>query len=350
MAKFPREEIGYKKLYGSLDLDRELGIEWPEIERPTRDATVCLRAEAVPRAGRTLDEYDEKFCREQNLSEERLLGALGSLDGEFERYLFERLDRIDPVSCDDAFCDVCGDCDESDGNRLFACNGCAIAVHQECYGILEPVGKFWFCAKCLFYGEDGRCFLCTNENGILKRTTDLRWVHAVCAVLHPSLFFANPSSKEPVDVSDWKRRRGECGCCSARSDTLIRCTYFKCSRRYHASCAAESLYCDLNNQCVYCPQHDFSADRKMIISRRKLVRHRSSYPLLDSAVFVRKASRLTEPTETAFARIVKTEPFDVAGTNSQDPEIVEYWAAKRRAFGTHFRSIFLYINHINRNE
>lgn len=349
MAKFPREEISYKKLYKSLDLDRDLGIEWQEIARPSREGTIELgTCVPVERRCRTLDEFDESFCRERSLDESLFLEALEALDQGFTRFLFGRLDQVRPVSSPGQPCDICGGTDQEEGNTLLTCTGCAVAVHQECYGVPEPVWRFWFCSKCLFYDEEGSCFLCNNKNGVLKRTTDLRWVHAVCAILNPSLSFANLSFKDPVDTGGLRKCRGRCGCCSLESETLIRCAYFKCRRRYHASCASERLYCDLNNKCVYCLEHDFSLDSKMIISRRKLLSHRSSYPLLEHDVFIRKTGRLTAPVETMFSQIVRTAPFDVDKAGSHGADVTEYWIAKRKAFGTSFSDIFLYVNYLNK--
>ncbi len=45
-------------------------------------------------------------------------------------------------------CDICGDGASDGDDRIVYCDGCNVAVHQECYGIRRIPSGYWFCAAC----------------------------------------------------------------------------------------------------------------------------------------------------------------------------------------------------------
>jgi hypothetical protein len=45
-------------------------------------------------------------------------------------------------------CDVCGAYNSVSGDLMVYCDGCEVAVHQWCYGILEIPEDSWFCDAC----------------------------------------------------------------------------------------------------------------------------------------------------------------------------------------------------------
>jgi hypothetical protein len=121
----------------------------------------------------------------------------------------------------EALCAVCGQGESAPPNEIVFCEQCAVAVHQECYGVrVIPTGPWW-CQPCAYTrqrlgpaapppaplpgepagrGHPGvRCALCPGRTGALKRATAAgpdqapRWVHVFCAQWMPG---TNPGKGE----------------------------------------------------------------------------------------------------------------------------------------------------------
>ncbi|RYZ76283.1 MAG: hypothetical protein EOP04_32245, partial [Proteobacteria bacterium] len=66
----------------------------------------------------------------------------------------------------DSKCSICDDGDCENANAIIFCDGCDLAVHQECYGVpFIPEGQ-WFCRKCKEIGRGTpTCIFCPNIEG-----------------------------------------------------------------------------------------------------------------------------------------------------------------------------------------
>ncbi|ODQ81476.1 hypothetical protein BABINDRAFT_6173 [Babjeviella inositovora NRRL Y-12698] len=144
---------------------------------------------------------------------------------------------------EDQCCAVCFERDCDNANAIVFCDGCNIAVHQECYGVaFIPEGQ-WLCRKCMIYSHQSlgvACAFCPSRTGAFKQTDTGLWGHVLCAVWIPELYFANPVYVEPIEGIDaiprsrWKLN---CYVCKQPGGACIQCLKPSCFLAYHATCA-----------------------------------------------------------------------------------------------------------------
>ncbi|CAG2053344.1 unnamed protein product [Timema podura] len=179
-------------------------------------------------------------------------------------------------------CCVCSDERGWAENPLVYCDGqgCTVAVHQACYGIVTvPTGP-WFCRKCESQERAARvrCELCPSRDGALKRTDNGGWAHVVCALYIPEVRFGNVTTMEPImlQLIPQERFSKVCYICEeqgkggkATVGACMQCNKSGCKQQFHVTCAqALGLLCEeagnyLDNvkYCGYC-QHHYSKLKK----------------------------------------------------------------------------------------
>ena len=156
-------------------------------------------------------------------------------------------------------CCVCLDETGWPDNQLVYCdgNGCTVAVHQACYGIISVPEGSWFCKRCESQERQVRlkCELCPSKDGALKRTDNSGWAHIVCALYIPEVKFGNNSTMEPIRIAEvpYERFQKSCYICEDKGDSMnakgkgacISCHYPSCRRSFHVTCAQSSrLLCE----------------------------------------------------------------------------------------------------------
>jgi NuA3 HAT complex component NTO1 len=141
----------------------------------------------------------------------------------------------------DSKCAVCDDGDCENANAIVFCDGCDLAVHQECYGVpYIPEGQ-WLCRKCQLIGRGiPTCIFCPNTEGAFKQTNSSRWAHLLCAIWIPEVSLGNPSLMEPVnDVEKVPKSRWKLACyiCRQKMGACIQCSNKNCFTAFHVTCA-----------------------------------------------------------------------------------------------------------------
>jgi len=141
----------------------------------------------------------------------------------------------------DTKCAICDDGDCENSNAIVFCDGCDLAVHQECYGVpFIPEGQ-WLCRKCQLVGRGSvNCIFCPNIEGAFKQTTTSKWSHLLCAIWIPEVSIGNPSLMEPItDIEKVPRSRWKLHCyiCRQRMGASIQCSNKHCFVAFHVTCA-----------------------------------------------------------------------------------------------------------------
>lgn len=143
----------------------------------------------------------------------------------------------------DSKCAICDDGDCENANAIVFCDGCDLAVHQECYGVpYIPEGQ-WLCRKCQLVGNSRpSCIFCPNEGGAFKQTNNSKWAHLLCANWIPEVTIGNPSLMEPItDVEKVpaSRWRLTCYICKQAMGASIQCSDGRCYEAFHLTCARQ---------------------------------------------------------------------------------------------------------------
>ncbi|KAJ3538799.1 hypothetical protein NM688_g6469 [Phlebia brevispora] len=210
-----------------------------------------LESELAVQVEYDMDEQDQ--CWLDALNVERRAKDLGSVPYEVFEIVMDRLEKewFDltknipkpdlAMPSEDSTCAICDDSEGENTNAIVFCDGCNLAVHQDCYGVpYIPEGQ-WLCRKCTVSPENPvSCILCPNEGGAFKQTVQGEWVHLLCAIWVPETRVANDVFMEPVtgvDKISKQRWKLKCSICDIREGACIQCTKTSCFLAFHATCA-----------------------------------------------------------------------------------------------------------------
>ncbi|KAL3235031.1 NuA3 HAT complex component NTO1 [Nakaseomyces bracarensis] len=147
----------------------------------------------------------------------------------------------------DQACAVCDGTISTTTNAIVFCDGCDIAVHQECYGIVFiPEGQ-WLCRRCFISrNKQVNCVVCPSSTGAFKQTHTGSWAHVLCALWMPELNFANLHYMEPIEGVEYiskSRWKLVCYICKLRTGACIQCSNKNCFSAFHVTCAKRAGLC-----------------------------------------------------------------------------------------------------------
>ncbi|RKF72772.1 Subunit of the NuA3 histone acetyltransferase complex [Golovinomyces cichoracearum] len=152
----------------------------------------------------------------------------------------------------DSKCAICDDGDCENTNAIVFCDGCDLAVHQECYGVpFIPEGQ-WLCRKCQLIGRGvPTCIFCPNTDGAFKQTNASKWAHLLCAMWIPEVSLGNHTFMEPImEVEKVPKTRWKLSCylCNQRMGACIQCGNKSCYQAFHVTCARRArLFLKMKN-------------------------------------------------------------------------------------------------------
>ncbi|KAK9451812.1 PHD-zinc-finger like domain-containing protein [Limtongia smithiae] len=142
---------------------------------------------------------------------------------------------------DESRCAICDDGECENSNAIVFCDGCNVAVHQDCYGVpFIPEGQ-WFCRRCMAGVRRGvGCIFCPSHAGAFKQTDTGAWAHLLCALWIMEVGIGNTVYMEPIEgVSRVPRQRWKLVCyiCKQKQGACIQCTNKSCYSAFHVTCA-----------------------------------------------------------------------------------------------------------------
>ncbi|KAI0294314.1 hypothetical protein B0F90DRAFT_1757461 [Multifurca ochricompacta] len=215
-----------------------------------------LEAELAVQVEYDMDEQDQDWL--DALNAERKKEQLDKISYEAFEIVMDRLEKewFDltknipkpdlALPSEDSTCAICDDSEGENTNAIVFCDGCNLAVHQDCYGVpYIPEGQ-WLCRKCTVSPENPvSCFLCPNEGGAFKQTVHGEWVHLLCAIWIPETRVANEVFMEPitgVERISKQRWKLKCSVCDIREGACIQCSKNSCFLAYHVTCARKEKF------------------------------------------------------------------------------------------------------------
>ncbi len=230
-----------------------------------------------------MDEQDFVWLKQWN-DERRTTGLVRIAEDDFE-YCMDRLEKYwfnltkayqkwhsiieDSGSPEDYACEICGDGETTSTNLIVMCDGCDLAVHQDCYGVVHIPEGPWLCRRCYVGGEsNAHCALCPWPDGALKQTTDPKrpWAHLICAHYLPNEnSILNPAFQEPIEVKHLNGERANLTCiyCRRKAGAPIQCYQKTCHLAFHPLCARKAgALIDHSKQSGLCWKHSVGERRE----------------------------------------------------------------------------------------
>ncbi|OXG22935.1 NuA3 HAT complex component NTO1 [Cryptococcus neoformans Ze90-1] len=229
--------------------------DFSDFERPEHYIRYIepIESELAVQVEYDMDEQDQAWLDTYNA--ERKKDQCGPISYEVFEIIMDKLEKEwfnlskripqpqQQLAPEDSKCSICDDGEGENSNAIVFCDGCNLAVHQDCYGVpYIPEGQ-WLCRKCTVSPENPvSCIFCPNEGGAFKQTTTGQWAHLLCAIWIPETTLGNSIYMEPVESVElvpkgrWKL---VCSLCKERVGACIQCENRNCFTAFHVTCARQ---------------------------------------------------------------------------------------------------------------
>ncbi|WEJ96248.1 hypothetical protein PSN45_003784 [Yamadazyma tenuis] len=236
------EVIRHKKKQAEYDMDEQDSLYLEHRNRQPEN-TLDLSPEVFEIAMTILENLwmDLESQMKSLAGDEETMAIDLDLDGGSNINKYGHDDGIVFGTVDDQKCAVCNDSDGDNTNAIVFCDGCNIAVHQECYGVAFIPEGSWLCRKCMInQHKQFDCCFCPSKTGAFKQLDNSLWSHVVCGLWINELYFANPIYLEPIEGIDsipksrWKLT---CYICKQKMGACVQCSNRSCFQAYHVTCA-----------------------------------------------------------------------------------------------------------------
>ncbi|ORY92515.1 hypothetical protein BCR35DRAFT_273628 [Leucosporidium creatinivorum] len=211
-----------------------------------------MEADLAKQVEYDMDEQDQIWL--DALNAERKGEGIAPVSYETFEILFDKLEKEwfdlsksipkkPSPAMEESVCAICDDGECENSNAIVFCDGCNLAVHQDCYGVpYIPEGQ-WLCRKCTVSPDKPvSCVLCPNSYGAFKQTTTAQWAHLLCAIWVPDTGVSNTVYMEPIDgVENISKNRWKLVCylCRKRVGACIQCANRNCFTAFHVTCARD---------------------------------------------------------------------------------------------------------------
>ncbi|TFK48530.1 hypothetical protein OE88DRAFT_1634784 [Heliocybe sulcata] len=320
-----------------------------------------LESELAVQVEYDMDEQDQEWLDAVNA--DRKKDQLDKVSYEVFEVIMDRLEKewFDltknipkpdmALPSEDSTCAICDDSEGENSNAIVFCDGCNLAVHQDCYGVpYIPEGQ-WLCRKCTVSPENPvSCILCPNEGGAFKQTVHGDWVHLLCAIWVPETRVVNEVFMEPitgVDKIPKQRWKLKCSVCDIREGACIQCNKPTCFLAFHPTCARKEKFLmpmkstqgtePATLQC-YCDKHlpreQYEARKAALIAERSTPEPGDEKRAAKSARAYAKTYKLGPPLVPAI--IVERIMQYINKVNIRKKQdflymVCKYWSLKREA-------------------
>ncbi|EPZ35171.1 hypothetical protein ROZALSC1DRAFT_26820 [Rozella allomycis CSF55] len=264
-----------------------------------------------------MDDQDNQWLK--LINEDRQKEMLEEVSPEFFELVMDRIEKewfeltklvkrtakLEDGIHEDKPCEICGSSESSNSDAIVYCDGCNVAVHQECYGVPHIPEGSWLCRKCMVNPSiPVSCILCPNEGGAFKQTVDYRWAHLFCSYWIEECCVGNAVFQEPIDNSAIPKARYKliCVLCKKKWGAPIQCSQRNCRISYHPTCAKLAGLCmDWESKQSFCFKHtpeeylddlnidekdweEGLLDEKVPILKKQMVIYKDSHRLADRGV------------------------------------------------------------------